>query len=79
MAKATKQYAPALPAPPPAVCGITLELSVDEADFLTSVLGRVQGGLLAHSSIYGTLHDLGWKTKPKYTTQHTIKMQKRGC
>jgi len=79
MATATKQFAPALPVPPPAVCGITLELSVEEADFLTSVLGRVQGGSVGHSSIYVTLHDLGCKTQPKYTPIDSIKMRKGGC
>lgn len=43
MAKVTIKYAPIAPAPPPEKTGVTLELSIEEAEFLTTIMGKTSG------------------------------------
>jgi len=59
MAKATVKYTPVAPIPPPQIESVTLELTVEEAQLIRSLIGNCNGTVPAVNSLYDALNRAG--------------------
>jgi len=59
MAYVKAKYEPVKPTPPPVIQGYTLELSVEEAQLIRSLIGNCNGSLPVVNSLYSALNQAG--------------------